>query len=147
MGKMYDNMSSMIMEAMKSGDKNRAQAYKNLKTRFMEFKTARNAKPLDDDAEMNIIKKTVKSLNDTANTFETAGRNDLAESYKTEAGYIQVFLPKEASEKEIRAVVEENISADMTIKDIGKLIKIVKESFESVDGKMVSDIVKSYLTR
>ena len=34
---------------------------------------------------------------------------------------------------------------DMTMKDMGKLIKIVKAKFENVNGKLVADTVKGYL--
>ena len=112
---------------------------------MLEFKTAKNAKPLDDAAEINIIKKMVKELYNDAELFANNNRNDLAEPAKIEAWYLETFLPKEASEEEIKAVIEEYLTPDMTMKDMGNLIKTVKSSFENVDGKLVADLVKTYL--
>ena len=35
----------------------------------------------------------------------------------------------------------------MTMKDIGRLIKLVKSMFDNVDGKLVADTVKEYLNQ
>lgn len=145
MGKIFDNINGSIMSAMKEKNSEKANAYKNLKAKMLEFKTAKNAKPLDDAAEINIIKKMVTELYNDAELFANNNRNDLAEPAKIEAGYLETFLPKEASEEEIKAVIEEYLTPDMTMKDMGNLIKTVKSSFENVDGKLVANLVKTYL--
>ena len=145
MGKIFDNINGSIMSAMKEKNNEKANAYKNLKAKMLEFKTAKNAKPLDDAAEINIIKKMVTELYNDAELFANNNRNDLAEPAKIEAGYLETFLPKEASEEEIKAVIEEYLTPDMTMKDMGNLIKTVKSSFENVDGKLVANLVKTYL--
>ena len=98
MGKIFDNINGSIMSAMKEKNNEKANAYKNLKAKMLEFKTAKNAKPLDDAAEINIIKKMVTELYNDAELFVNNNRNDLAEPAKIEAVYLEAFLPKEASE-------------------------------------------------
>lgn len=145
MGKIFDNINGSIMSAMKEKNNEKANAYKNLKAKMLEFKTAKNAKPLDDAAEINIIKKMVTELYNDAELFVNNNRNDLAEPAKIEAVYLEAFLPKEASEEEIKVVIEEYLTPDMTMKDMGNLIKSVKSNFENVDGKLVANLVKTYL--
>lgn len=145
MGKIFDNINGSIMSAMKEKNNEKANAYKNLKAKMLEFKTAKNAKPLDDAAEINIIKKMVTELYNDAELFVNNNRNDLAEPAKIEAVYLESFLPKEASEEEIKVVIEEHLTPDMTMKDMGNLIKTVKSNFENVDGKLVANLVKTYL--
>ena len=87
----------------------------------------------------------VTELHNDADLFNANNRTDLAESANNEASYLETFLPKEASLEDIKAAIEENITADMTMKDMGKLIKIVKAKFENVNGKLVADTVKGYL--
>ena len=145
MGKIFDTINGSIMSAMKEKNSEKANAYKNLKAKMLEFKTAKNAKPLDDAAEITIIKKMVTELHNDADLFETNNRLDLAEPARIEASYLEAFLPKEASLEEIKAVIEANLTEGMTMKDMGILIKTVKSKLENVDGKLVANTVKNYL--
>ena len=145
MEKIFSSLSSLIMKAMKEKNTIKANALKNLKAKMLEFKTAKNAKPLDDTAEIGIIKKMVTELHNDADLFNRNNRNDLAESAMKESEYLEEFLPKEATLEEIKAAVEQNIEPRMTMKDMGRLIKLVKSMFDNVDGKLVADTVKEYL--
>lgn len=145
MEKIFSSLSSLIMKAMKEKNTIKANALKNLKAKMLEFKTAKNAKPLDDTAEIGIIKKMVTELHNDADLFNRNNRNDLAESAMKESAYLEEFLPKEATLEEIKAAVEQNIEPRMTMKDMGRLIKLVKSMFDNVDGKLVADTVKEYL--
>ena len=145
MEKIFSSLSSLIMKAMKEKNTAKANALKNLKAKMLEFKTAKNAKPLYDAAETGIIKKMVTELHNDADLFNKNSRNDLAESAMKESEYLEEFLPKEATIEEIKAAVEQNIEPGMTMKDMGRLIKLVKSMFDNVDGKLVADTVKEYL--
>lgn len=147
MEKIFSSLSSLIMKAMKEKNTAKANALKNLKAKMLEFKTAKNAKPLDDTAEIGIIKKMVTELHNDADLFNRNSRNDLAESAMKESEYLEEFLPKEATIEEIKAAVEQNIDPRMTMKDMGRLIKLVKSMFDNVDGKLVADTVKEYLNQ
>ena len=145
MEKIFSSLSSLIMKAMKEKNTIKANALKNLKAKMLEFKTAKNAKPLDDAAETTIIKKMVTELHNDADLFNRNNRNDLAESAMNEAAYLEEFLPKEATLEEIKTAVEQNIEPGITMKDMGRLIKLVKSMFDNVDVKLVADTVKEYL--
>ena len=145
MEKIFSSLSSLIMKAMKEKNTIKANTLKNLKAKMLEFKTAKNAKPLDDAAETTIIKKMATELHNDADLFNSNNRNDLAESAINEAAYLEEFLPKEATIEEIKSAVEQNIEPGMTMKDMGRLIKTVKSIFDNVDGKLVADTVKEYL--
>ena len=147
MEKIFSSLSSLIMKAMKEKNTAKANALKNLKAKMLEFKTAKNAKPLDDTAETAIIKKMVTELHNDADLFNRNSRNDLAESAMKESEYLEEFLPKEATLDEIKTAVEQNIEPEMTMKDMGRLIKLVKSMFDNVDGKLVADTVKEYLNQ
>ena len=147
MEKIFSSLSSLIMKAMKEKNTIKANALKNMKAKMLEFKTTKNAKPLDDAAEIGIIKKMVTELHNDADLFNKNSRNDLAESAMKEAAYLEEFLPKEATLEEIKAAVEQNIEPEMTMKDMGRLIKLVKSMFDNVDGKLVADTVKEYLNQ
>ena len=147
MGQIYDKLNSLIMGAMKEKNTIKSFAYKNMKAKFLEYLTAKNAKPLDDSAEISIIKKMTKELENDAETFKSHGRNDLAEDNLAEAGYLKEFLPKEATADEIDKVIDEWIAANGPIdkKSMGIVIKHVKSVLSGADGKMTSECVMKRL--
>lgn len=149
MGKIFDNINSMIMESMKSKDSISSNAYKNIKAKFIEFKTAKNAKPLDDNAEISILNKMVAELNNDANIFKANNRNDLAEAALNESSVIEKLLPKAASSEEIDAAINEYIqtNGDFDKKQMGTVVKFVKSKFSNVDGSMIAKQINIYLNK
>ena len=77
-----EKIDKMIMEALKAGEKVKAGAFRMLKAEFLVFKTAKNARPLDDTAEISIIKKMIKQRQDAAKEYLEAGRLELADQRK-----------------------------------------------------------------
>lgn len=56
------NIDELIKNAMKSRNQVELRTFKGLKAKIQEFKTAKNAKPYDEAAELSIIKKLVACL-------------------------------------------------------------------------------------
>ena len=73
-----ETIDKMIMEALKAGEKTKAGVFRMLKAEFLVFKTAKNAKPLDDAAEISIIKRMIKQRQAASEEYTSAGRLDLA---------------------------------------------------------------------
>lgn len=140
--------TSLIMPSIKSGDKKTAEVYKLIKAKMMEFVTQKNTPVLDTKAEITLLNKMYKERMDTASVYRSANRLELALQEEFEASIIEKLLPKQASKEDIEKVVDEYIvmNPDTTKKDMGKVIKYVKEQFENVDGKTVSTIVASKLS-
>lgn len=136
------------MSSMKESDKKKSEVYKLVKTKLMEFVTQKNAPVLDEKSEITILNKMVKERQDTADVYTKANRPELAEKELYEASVISEHLPKAATESDIIAVVEKYMTENpgLTKKDMGKVIKYVKESFNNVDGKLCSTIVSSKLS-
>lgn len=140
-------IEKMIMGAMKNKEKVRTQVYKNIKAKILEFKTAKNAKPYDDVAEIAILKKMHSELVEDKKIFESNGRTDLAESASAEIEVLESLLPKAASSEEIQTVIDAWISANGQIekKSMGMVIKEVKSKLPNADGKTVSELVKNMI--
>lgn len=144
---------------MKSGDKVALRAYKNLKTEIQKVKTAKNAKPYTDAAEIQLISKMCKNLEDAILDFSKAHRDDLVSDYTSELEVLKKLLPEPVNESQICSFVEEyclnnnfvgNTEAQENIiqipkKEMGKVIKVVKETYPQADGKLISSIVKKYV--
>ena len=144
---------------MKSGDKVALRAYKNLKAEIQKVKTAKNAKPYTDAAEIQLISKMCKNLEDAILDFSKAHRDDLVADYTSELEVLKKLLPEPVNESQICSFIEEyclnnnfvgNTEAQENIiqipkKEMGKVIKVVKETYPQADGKLISSIVKKYV--
>lgn len=139
-----NQIDGLIKSAMLNKQASALRAYRAVKTAFMEYKTAKNAKPLDEVAEINIIRKMISAREDAIQQFEAAGRLELAKAEAEEIVYLKPMLPPEASEEDIRAYAE-SIIIEKGIQNMGKYVKVIKDKFPTTDGKLISTIVKSLL--
>ncbi len=144
---------------MKSGDKVALRAYKNLKAEIQKVKTAKNAKPYTDATEIQLISKMCKNLEDAILDFSKAHREDLVADYTSELEVLKKLLPEPVNESQICSFIEKyclnnnfvgNTEAQENIiqipkKEMGKVIKVVKETYPQADGKLISSIVKKYV--
>lgn len=136
-----EKLNELIREAMKSGDKIRLETLRAIKTAEMEYRTAKNAKPLDDTAEVGILRKMISQREDAAAEYVRGGREDLAEKELLEVKVIKEFLPAEISRDTIEAAAREIIDVK-DIKMMGKYIKALRDKFPTADGKVISETVK-----
>ena len=139
-----NQIDGLIKSAMLNKQASALRAYRAVKTAFMEYKTAKNAKHLDEAAEINIIRKMISAREDAIQQFKVAGRLELAKAEAEEIVYLKPMLPPEASEKDVRAYAE-SIITEKGMQNMGKYIKVLKEKFPTTDGKLISTIVKSLL--
>ena len=139
-----NQIDGLIKSAMLNKQASALRAYRAVKTAFIEYKTAKNAKPLDESAEINIIRKMISAREDAMQQFEAAGRPELAKAEEEEITYLKPMLPPEVSEEDIRAYAE-SVIIEKGIQNMGKYIKVLKEKFPTTDGKLISTIVKSLL--
>ena len=140
--------TKMVMGEIKAGNKERANVFKLIKAKMMEFVTRADKPVLDTKAEIVILNKMVKERKDTAAEYSKAGRQELANQELFEANVISELLPKAASEEDIKNAISEYIASNgpCTIKQMGAIIKYVKSKFDNVDGALTSKLVKESLS-
>ena len=145
---MKNELNNLIMQAMKEHNTVRTEALRAIKTAFMNWETSKEhaGQELTDVVEMQIIKKMIKTRTESADLYEQAHRLDLAEAEKAEIDILEEFVPKEATEEEIiKTLVSicntEHIACDK--RNMGILIRKVKEALPNADGAKVAQIVKS----
>ncbi|MEQ1680458.1 MAG: GatB/YqeY domain-containing protein, partial [Nitrospira sp.] len=104
-----------------------------------------------DDAEMSRVMTTlVKQRRESVEQFEKAQRTELAAKERKEIEIIEAYLPKPLSPQELEAIVVAVVAetGSRTQKDMGVVMKAVMARLaeQSVDGKQISDLVKSKLS-
>lgn len=139
-----NQIDGLIKSAMLNKQASALRAYRAVKTAFIEYKTAKNAKPLDEVTEINIIRKMISAREDAIQQFEAAGRLELAKAEAEEIVYLKPMLPPEVSEEDVRTYAE-SIITEKGMQNMGKYVKVIKEKFPTTDGKLISTIVKSLL--
>lgn len=141
-----EKIDTLIMEAMKSGNKVEASTYRMLKSEFLVFKTAKNAKPLDDNAEISIIKKMVNQRNEAAKEYLNGGRVELADKEMAEAEVLKKMLPAEITPEQINEAIAEVASrVEPVKKNMGVFMKELRTKYPSADGKLISQLVTNIL--
>ena len=103
---------------------------------------------LTDADVLAIIEKEIKKRRDSVTQYEAGKRQDLADIEKAEIVVISVYLPKQASDEEIAAVIRDTMAATgaKTPADIGKLMGPVKVALAGkADMGRVSQLVKAAL--
>ena len=139
-----EKIDELIKSAMKNSQPAALRTYRAVKTAFMEYKTAKNAKPLDEVAEINIIRKMISAREDAMQQFKAAGRFELVKAEEEEITYLKPMLPPDISENDIHMYAE-SIITEKGMQNMGKYVKIIKEKFPTADGKLIATIVKSLL--
>lgn len=156
MSKIFNSLAKEAMLAAKNGEKEKQNALKNLKAKMLEWKTSKegavivnaNNGEIPDAQELVIIKKYVKELLNDVATYATI-KPEAAQEAQREADIISVYLPAEASESDIKNTVEkwlnDNNMQSLEKRQMGIVIKYVKEQLENADGSLVAKIVNSYV--
>lgn len=139
------NIDLMILQAMKDKQEGKVRTYKAIKSEIQAFKTAKNAKIYDEVAEITLLKRMIKQREDSIQQYTNAGRKDLADSENIEVLYLKELIPEEPTKEDILDWLEDKGLTKISRNEMGSTIKMVKSAFPAVDGKMVSEIVKSMI--
>lgn len=142
----FEQINGLIMAAMKSGrDENKVDVYRLIKNEFIKFKTQPGTPKLTDAEEIRILQKMVKQREDSIKCYTDAGRFDLADEEKQEMAIIKTLLPKTPSEEDVKAYISYWYPDGIEKKEMGTVIKTAKNELIGVDGKILADVVKSFI--
>lgn len=102
---------------------------------------------LSDEQIVAIIDKMQKQRRDSIGQYEAAGRQDLADVEKAEMAVLEGYMPQQADEAEIAAIVEAAVAAHgATVAAMGKIMAEVKAKLAGrADLSKVSALVKARL--
>jgi uncharacterized protein len=146
---LIDRVQQDMVAAMKAKQEARLSALRMIKAALMKQKVD-SPKPIDDAMEMQILKQLIKQRIDASEMFRKAGRAESADKEDAERALIESYLPAGASEEEIDAAIAAAMAETgaTSIKQMGAVMKAAQTKLtgKSVDGKMLSDKVKSKLS-
>ena len=146
----FDQINDDIRAAMLARDKERLEAVRNIKKVLLEAKTAKSgAEDLPDEEALKVIAKLAKQGRDSAAIYNQQNRADLADFELAQVKIYDAYLPKQMSPDELKIAILEIIASSgaTSMKEMGKVMGIAtKELAGKVDGKLISETVKSLLS-
>ena len=128
-------LSDEMKEAMRSKDAARLSTIRlilaTIKDRDIAARSEDNSEGVSEAGIREILGKMVKQRQESAATYDEAGRIDLAEQEREEIAVIQSFLPRQLSEddisKAIAAAIEETGAS--SIRDMGRIMGVLKSNY------------------
>lgn len=143
-----EKINADIKAAMLAKESAKLEALRAVKSAILLLKTSPEG--YTDETELKALQKMVKQRKETADVYNGQGRADLAEVELAQAAIIEVYLPKQMSEAEIKSEVEKIITSvgASSPADMGKVMGAATKALAGkADGKVVSTIVKELLSK
>ena len=106
------------------------------------------ARDLSDDEVLAVIGREVKKRHESAETYRSAGRPELADRELAEAGVLEAYLPRQLDDGTVRALVAAAIAESGAAgpQDMGKAMGLAKKrAGAEVDGRRLSAEVNRQL--
>ena len=147
-----DRISEEIKLAMKAKDKVRLETVRSIKKVILEKEStlrAQGQETLTESQELEVLTQLAKQRRDSVEQYRKAGREDLAEQESQELAILEEYLPKQLSDQEVAAIIDEVIAAvgATSAKDMGKVMAAVMQQLKGrADGQKIQAIVKGKLT-
>ena len=146
---LLDQVQKDMVAAMKARDEVRLNALRLIKTALTRH-AVDTMKPLDEAAEMQILKSLVKQRTDAAEMFRKGNRPELADKEDAERRLVESYLPAGATGEEIEAAISAAISETgvTSLRQMGVVMKAAQARLKgkTVDGKALSEKVRSKLS-
>ena len=120
-----------------------------IKDRDIAARTEGKENGVGDDEVLSILAKMTKQRQESAKTYEEAGRLDLSERELAEIKVIEEFLPRQLTDSEIQSAVSEAINevGASSIRDMGKVMSALKIKYAGqMDFGATGALVKNDLS-
>ncbi len=158
------NIDNLIKEATLEKNSAKKEAYRAIKAELLLNDSSKNprnhgksvlvrrhiGKDLVIDTpvtelELSIIKKQIQIREEQISMYEANSRKELADMYREQNKYLKELLPPEISRDKIQEAVVGLRPYGFQKKEMGSLIKEIKEIYPTADGKLISEVVKEYV--
>ena len=146
---LYDKIYNDMKEAMKAKDQQLVLLLRGL-IASVKNATINAGKEITDDAVLSSVKKNLKEIEQSIDSFYKAGRDFEVGKLNNDKRYLMALLPKQMSEEELKSVIGEVLielgPGLHTKKEMGKVMKgVMAKTKGAADGKLVSELVASVL--
>jgi len=142
-----EKLNEDLKVALKTGNSQKRLVL-SLVVSAIKNKEIEKRRELSDDEVVDVIVSEVKKRKESIESYEKAGREELAQKERDELNVLMEYLPEQMSENEIRTEAGKAILeiGATDIKQMGKVLGVLMPKLKGkADGQMVSRIVKEEL--
>ncbi|MFC7783228.1 MULTISPECIES: GatB/YqeY domain-containing protein [unclassified Rossellomorea] len=146
---LLNRLNDDMKQAMKNKEKEKLSVIRMLKASLQNEAIKHGNQELSEDEELTVLSREVKQRKDSLQEFQNAGREDLVEKIQTELTYVEIYMPKQLSEEEVSAIVQETVAeVGATSKaDMGKVMGAIMPKLKGkADGALVNKLVLQHLS-
>ena len=147
---MEKRIQADMVAAMKEKNAVRLAAVRAIKAAILLAKTAEGGSgEVSDQDIVKIIQKLVKQRKESAQQYNDAGRPELAANELAEVAEMEVYLPKQLSEEEVKAELVKIIAevGASQPSDMGKVMGVATKRLAGLaEGRLISTLVKQLLS-
>jgi uncharacterized protein YqeY len=148
-----NRLNEALKEAMKAKDKPATSTLRLILAAIKDRDIAARGRGKGDgvnDAEiLDLLQKMVRQRHDSIEMYQKGNRQDLVEKEQGEIAIIESFLPKQLTDEETQAAVEDVFNAleASTIKDMGRVMGELKTRYVGrMDFAKAGALVKARLS-
>ena len=138
-----------MKEAMKAKEEAKLRGLRAIKAEIIKAKTEPGAGgEISQEKEIAMLQKMVKQRKDSLDIYRQQHRADLAVKEEEEIAVIENFLPRQLTEEELRAELQQVISETGAAgpADMGKVMGAANKKLAGrADGKTIATLVKQLL--
>lgn len=142
-------LTEAMKEAMKAKQTVRLGVIRLIRTAIKNAEIDKKAEMTDDDI-ISVMSTLLKQRRESAQIYRDNDRVDLAEKEEQEIEVLQEFLPQQLSADELKQLVEATIAevGATSMKEMGMVMKkVTAQTVGRADGRLVSELVKSCLSK
>ena len=142
-----ETLARDLKDAMRQKDKVRLSAIRMVQAAITK-KEKEDNRPLSADDAVAVVAKEAKQRRDAAAQYRDADRPDLAEREEAELGYVEQYLPAQASDEDVHRVVHEIVqrTGATSMKDMGRVMGEAMTELKGVaEGSRVQAVVRELL--
>lgn len=148
-----ERFNEQMKEAMRAKDTRRLSTVRMImaavKDRDIAARTEDSREGVSDEDILSLLAKMIKQREESAATYDTGNRPELAAAEREEIAIIREFMPKQLSDEETREAVKDAIaeSGAGSIKDMGKVMGALKARYSGqMDFAKAGAVVKELLS-
>jgi uncharacterized protein YqeY len=144
-----ERIDKEMKEAARAKDKRRLGTLRMLKS-AMKYREIEVSKTLEDADIVAVVGTLIKQRRDSAAQYTAGGRPELAQNENEEIKILEAFLPRQLTDDELAALVQEAIAASGAKgpREMGAVMKaLMPKVAGKAEGKRVSDAVRLALLK
>lgn len=134
-----------LVTAMKDHDDLTKNVLRMVSSELKNAQIDNQGRDLDDDQVIAVLTRLSKQRKDSISSYQSAGREDLAQQEQSELSVIEKYLPRQLSDAELSYIVSQ-VMSETESHDFGFVMKQVMSKVQGqADGSRVREIVQKSL--